>query len=119
MLCEHIVHRAACAVEFHSLIQSKSSCLDGIGKKNNQEADDNIRNGAITGVIIEASVTITAVHGVAPPIMIKRVKDIKRDRSKAPDPDEENDKIHSCITKHHIVVLTVFRRVPHDATLIT
>ena len=70
-------------------------------------------------MIGDASVAITAVHGVAPLIMINRVKGIKRDGSKAPDPDEENDKIHSCITKHHIVVLTMFGRVPHNATLKT
>ena len=70
-------------------------------------------------MIFEASVTITAVHGVAPHIIIGRVKGIERDSSKAPDPDEENDKIHSCIPKHHVVVLTMFGRVPHDATLKT
>jgi hypothetical protein len=116
VLGEHIVDGAAHSSDGLPLINNEPSCNNAVGNEDDEKVDNYIDNHAIAGMVTVGD--ITAIDGVAPLEDTGEVKSIKRNDSKAPNPDEENDKIYSSISKHHIFVLTMVRRIPCYTTLI-
>ena len=117
MLGEHVVDGAAHGSDGLPLINNEPSCNNAVGNEDDEKVDNYIDNHAIAGMVTVGD--ITAIDGVAPLEDTGEVESIKRNYSKAPNPDEENDKIYSSISKHNIFVLTMVGRVPNYATLIT
>ena len=103
-----VVHSNNC----FSLIQNKPSCNNTIGKKDDDEVDDNISDHAIAGMIAVGDVT--AIHGVGPCEDTCKAERIKGYSKEAPQPDEEDDKINALTPEHHIIVLGMLGRVPYN-----
>ena len=116
VLGEHFVDGAAISSHCLSLINNEPSCNNAVGNEDDEKVDNYIDNHAIAGMVTVGD--ITAIDGVAPLEDTGEVESIKRNYSKAPNPDEENDKIYSSFSKHHNFVLTMVGRVPKFATLI-
>ena len=115
VLGEHVVvgagHRSSCL----PLIDDQPPCDDAVSNQDNQEITKDIYNHAVAGMISVG--IVTTIHGVCPLVFTGNAKDITGDCGKAPDPNEENDKINSSIAKDWIIVLAMERRVAHQATL--
>ena len=117
VLCEHVVDWVDHSSAGLPLVNNEPSCNNAVGNEDDEKIDNYIDNHAIAGMVTVGD--ITTINGVGPREDTGEVKSIKRNDSKAPNPNEENHKINSSISKHQISVLTVEGRVAHYATLIT
>ena len=118
MLDEHVLYRAVSGEPSLLLVNNKPSHNSNIGKKDNYKIEDAINHDAVAGVVGGVCVCdITAIHCVCPGVDTCHAKNIPRYGSKAPDPNEEDEKVNILVSKHWILMIVVLRWVPHKPTV--